>query len=1429
MRAPAHRDQQAKPGSLLVLALLLCVLALGLGLRLYRLGDESIDFEEYVNVGHLDAPNLAEYIQQLRHNDPSTAPLPFALVYEWAKVFGRSPVSTRMVSVVLGELTVLLTFLIAYYFLGRGAFGLRAGLVAALCSALSPPQVFFSQEVRFYALLNLLAPLSFYCMMRGIRDRRWQWWALNIALNVLIPWTHLLGWVVLFTQGLILLALRLVRIRSLAAWSAIQLVTFVPWIQWVRTTPVDSFKHHYSFIPNSGWMTLVFDYFGDDVLRMAAGGGNPTRPWPFLPAAALGPMLSVQGYFDRALFAAGVAAACWLLYRLARGGDRLNLLVLAAWFVVPVATLWVLSLAWQPCAMPRYVSYHAIALYVILGGAVASMPWRALRGAAWALLVALFLYQDSLMLPGPVRTDWRGAGQAIREKGSPDDILLNYGALYLPMLLYNMNDPVNPSAAVQTWDNLPKLIDRVYLECARSTNTRDHGRNVWTYVLKENDYTGFEKAMKDLGYAFEAREIGGERGMWLYHFQPKTEAPPAAEPVPALRMDTLARALAPLADSPRIKAFHKAISWDSDDSGGVYVRLAIKLARANAVELASAFFHEAVAINPAYALRLDEEYLRALTGEEDWDNAAKKLAAIAGTNNGKGDPAILAAWADTLSYIEHYDEALARAQEAVALDPDYLLAQFALWRAHVGRKDVPAAQQALKTIMEKDAALAATLGPLLRGLLRGPRHRNTAVRVRPVPRGRVGPPARTRPGAQGAMTTRAPRKGTTLVVLAALMLAGLVLRAHHLPTESVDLEEYVSASHLDAPGLVAFIQQVRATDPPIAPLPFALIYGWSRIVGPSVPAIRALFVALGLLLIPLLFLFTYDLYGRTRLGRDAGLVAAACAALSPTHVFYAQEMRHTTLFTLFALASVYALLQATRNRGRGWWVLNVAVNGLLVWTHMMGVILLFVEGVFLLAFHWRRFGRLLAWGAAHGLLLAPYVLWAKTVPVQTVGAAFSFLTRPGFYTFWTDFIADDVINLGYPFKPQVTHALSACHGVPDWLLIGISAAAVAWGAWRAARKWLARGDDGPAASEQVLVLLLFAGPALFLLAASYAWLPCLCTRYSIYSSLFLYVLIGGLVAAVPLAPARWAAAGLVVALFGYQLSLALPGPIRTDWRGVVAQIHDEGAPGDVILAYSPFYLPVLQFNLGKGTHPCAAAVTHEGLGDLVAFCAANGKAAGAKNAWAYVLKEHDPAQFEKCLAARNIPYSVRRFGGERMPSLYRVEVGNTASAAPPPSLLAFARSLRRNDPGQNPRPAELGRVIRWDPDEAGAAFMRLGMSAAAIEGYETFAALAFEEAIRRNPAWIVHVAELNESMHPREDLQPLGGLPGTTRGLADPRRKRRRHRRRNRHARPAGPVPPRWPEGSRPWPPHCTTARTLPGRAPNSRNCAPPAPACPRS
>ncbi|MGO9609548.1 MAG: glycosyltransferase family 39 protein, partial [Verrucomicrobiia bacterium] len=148
-------------------ALLSVVLLAALGLRLFHLQERVLWFDE-ANSLLIARAGPTEIIDAVR--DDTHSPFYYLVLHYWQFIAGGEA-GARLLSVLAGVATVAVVYSMGCALAGRGA-----GLLAAALLAVCPLHVWYSQEIRMYALQTLLVALSFLFMVWALRQQRGVLW-----------------------------------------------------------------------------------------------------------------------------------------------------------------------------------------------------------------------------------------------------------------------------------------------------------------------------------------------------------------------------------------------------------------------------------------------------------------------------------------------------------------------------------------------------------------------------------------------------------------------------------------------------------------------------------------------------------------------------------------------------------------------------------------------------------------------------------------------------------------------------------------------------------------------------------------------------------------------------------------------------------------------------------------------------------------------------------------------------------------------------------------------------------------------------------------------------------------------------------------------------------------------------------------------------
>jgi mannosyltransferase len=411
------RHAQARTATPAVsLLALLAIFVVGLVLRVYGLGSESLWWDEVYAISTMSHPGALEIVRlSSTDNNP---PLLYLFLHYWMLLAGDSAFAVKFPSAVAGALAIPVM-----YAIGRLLFDRSAALLAALILALSAYQIRYSQEARAYELMVLLTLLSFYFIVKLVRDGRTPFPTIGyIACTALLMYTHFYAIFFVAAQGLYLLFSR----ENLRAWllpGGVLALLYVPWALLLAVnvlSPAGAWQGGTTWIPEPT--------FADIARIFQAYSGS-------LPLAIVLTLLA--GY--------GLARTL--------GGDRPTAFLLLAWLVVPIIVPFIASHLYRPMLADRYTIAAAPAFYLLVGQGVTGFRSIAYgeKRYAQALLVVLVAALSMVSIVdyfGAVtKQPWRELAGYVDTHGRAGDLVLLYGGA-LPFDHYSGNPNVDSKTFV---------------------------------------------------------------------------------------------------------------------------------------------------------------------------------------------------------------------------------------------------------------------------------------------------------------------------------------------------------------------------------------------------------------------------------------------------------------------------------------------------------------------------------------------------------------------------------------------------------------------------------------------------------------------------------------------------------------------------------------------------------------------------------------------------------------------------------------------------------------------------------------------------------------------------------------------------------------------------------------------------------------------
>lgn len=435
------------------LLLAVLILLLAFGLRIHRLGLDSVWWDEGYSVWMARKTLTEMAITTVRDAHP---PMYYGMLHIWLTVAGEEELALRAPSVFIGMLTVVFAFR-----LGKEAGGAPAGLAAALLVSLARLQIWWSQEIRMYALATLWATASLWLTALLLTRKRPSWWlvpalAFSNAGGLLTLYLYVGAMLVQNLAFPYAFVVSKRRWRLLAQWAAAQtgsVVLFWPWAQYALSrlpswgTPQP---------PASFWFVVKL----------------------YLSTLLIGIASELERYIVILILGAIVivGAAVLSVWRAPRARRPLWVMLLIA-TLLPAALVYLLSLPRgqfnYPTPSPRYFLLLSVPTYVLLGWGLSTLSpghftLPLARGRIgekvqtvsqkspriaknlspvlfqlplW-LLAALFAWSLTVYYPGrQLGDDYISMAATLNALRREDDVVLLHNDLEWPIFAYHYTGP----------------------------------------------------------------------------------------------------------------------------------------------------------------------------------------------------------------------------------------------------------------------------------------------------------------------------------------------------------------------------------------------------------------------------------------------------------------------------------------------------------------------------------------------------------------------------------------------------------------------------------------------------------------------------------------------------------------------------------------------------------------------------------------------------------------------------------------------------------------------------------------------------------------------------------------------------------------------------------------------------------------------------
>lgn len=398
----------------LILIILFFILAGSAFLRVYKIENKPVWYDEAVSISNAEKP-LNSYLTSFRLN---YKPVYFLLLNLWISAFGENAFILRLFSVIWGILSIFFI-----YKLAEAVFNDKIiGIISAFLLGISVFHIFHCQQIRHFSFIMLLALVSFFCLVKFFKEGKNSCLIILTAVNILILNTHPYGLSVIIFEWVY--GALFFRGKVLRPWLFAQAVISLFIILWLSFINAGYLGEMVWWIPKPGFSSILetFNTFSWGGQRY--GLDDFTIPFSWIHWQIISSLIYLFLFFTGLKIKKG-------------DPDRNNILLLVIWLLGTILLGFLFS---RFSSASVYSIKHliiALPAFIIIIARGISMLRKELR--AWVLAVIFLLNINPLiiMYNNYFSVDWKKSGEYVKNsvKGG-DTVIISTLSEVVPFMYY---------------------------------------------------------------------------------------------------------------------------------------------------------------------------------------------------------------------------------------------------------------------------------------------------------------------------------------------------------------------------------------------------------------------------------------------------------------------------------------------------------------------------------------------------------------------------------------------------------------------------------------------------------------------------------------------------------------------------------------------------------------------------------------------------------------------------------------------------------------------------------------------------------------------------------------------------------------------------------------------------------------------------------
>jgi 4-amino-4-deoxy-L-arabinose transferase-like glycosyltransferase len=469
------------------------ILVLGIFLRIYDLGGESLWLDEGISV-NTASKNLTDIIK-ISFSKKVATPLYHIILHYWMNFLGDTEFSVRFLSVIFGSLAIFMI-----YKVGSLMFDKKTGILSSLILALSAFNIRFSQETRMYSLITFLTLLSMYFFIKFLREINYAILISYISSSILLIYAHYVGLFIIITQNIYFFTLYLLNKKehkhNLKIWILLQGILIILFLPWYYLRSLRTFikmagvaKSNISLYPL--WISLL-EFSGSKILLLIFLMLAVFSAVNYKKIKAKISLRNLSGYINLT----NIKEICLLLL----------------WIFIPIILASSVS-----GFFTRYIIGASPAFYLLVSKGIRSINHKYFKSVTIGIILFFSFVSIGLYYAEVNKESWKDTANYINENAEPEDLVFvfpDYTTIPLNYYLKRIDIIMRATSNINAYIYKVKEFDRVWIVVSRS----GLGRETWIkeelkdyslvnhlmYTIK--DYISHEKHTSIELYLFEKHE-----------------------------------------------------------------------------------------------------------------------------------------------------------------------------------------------------------------------------------------------------------------------------------------------------------------------------------------------------------------------------------------------------------------------------------------------------------------------------------------------------------------------------------------------------------------------------------------------------------------------------------------------------------------------------------------------------------------------------------------------------------------------------------------------------------------------------------------------------------------------------------------------------------------------------------------------------------